>query len=124
VSTDRMEPAARTARRFARLPHDSQVEAAAKAWCIDCTPYKALELLLPELLRGAFLAHGKYNKRYCATLTRDGEHPDTLCNAVSGWGHSPAGAILDLAFRWIVLCQESWVIASHVPLVSEVGRDV
>jgi hypothetical protein len=108
-------------RRFARLPHDRQVEATAQEWYADCSAYRAIELLLPEIERGAFLAHTRYNKRCCATLTRDGDDLTEECNAVAGWGKTPAFALVDLAFRWCVLMHQSWLAACHVRLVSEIA---
>ena len=89
------------------------------AWCQDVSPYRAIEFLLAELERGAFLSHGRYNDRCMATLVRDSPKPDQLVNAVSGWGKTPAGALVVLAFNWCVLCKESWVTASCIRLKGE-----
>ena len=107
-------------RRFARLPHDREVERTAQEFYQDCSAYRAIELLLPEIERGAFMGHTRYNNRCCATLTRDGDDLSDACNAVAGWGKTPAYALVDLAFRWCVLMRQSWLPAQHVPLVSEV----
>jgi hypothetical protein len=118
-----MGTVAQARRRFARLPHDSQVERVAQHWAQQCSTQRAILLLIPELERGAFLSSGRYNARCCATLTLDGEHPDTWCNAVSGWAMTPSGAIVDLAFRWCILCRSSWEAATHIKLVSELAAE-
>jgi hypothetical protein len=117
------EPPSRPRRRFAHLPHDSQTERLARAWAVDITLEDALRLLLPELERGAFLSTGQYGDRCVATLTRSGDMPTQWCNAVSGWSKSAMLAIVDLAFRWSVLCNGSWHQAQHVKLVSQLGDD-
>jgi len=121
VQEERTATAGKRPRRFARLPHDTQVERAAQAFCAQISLEDAIKLLTPEIERGTFLASGRYKDRCCATLTRDGEHPDQMCNAVSGWASSPAAALKDLAFRWSVLCQSSWMTANHIKLVSEIS---
>ena len=107
-------------RRFARLPHDRQVERSAKEWADECSGYRAIELLLPEIQRGAFLSHGRYGNRCVATLTRDGDQAAGMADAVSGWGGNAEYALSDLAFRWCILMHQTWMTAMHVPLVSEV----
>lgn len=121
VSTQYPFPRPAIARRFVRLPHDSQVERTAQEWYADCDALRAIELLMPEIERGAFLSHTRYAKRCCATLTRDGDEMQELPNAVSGWSTTPAGALSDLAFRWCVLMRQSWLPIMHAKLVSEVA---
>lgn len=111
----------RPARRFARIPHDRETERIAQEWYADCDAARAFALLLPEIERGAFLAHTRYNARCCATLTRDGSNLEDEPNAVSGWGGTPTLALSDLAFRWCVLMRQSWLRSQHVPLVGDVA---
>lgn len=121
MATPTKEAIPKPPRRFARLPHDSQTERIAAEWAEEVTPFKAFEQLVPELERHSYLSTTEFQERFCCTLTRSGDDCTQMCNAVSGWAGSPMAALVDLAFRWTVLCRESWVLAHHVKLVSEVS---
>ena len=101
-------------RRYYAVPDDRAVKVGASMWQSEMPLGAAFELVSSALEVTTRISISVWHGHTVATLYTTDLYPEDHVQAVSGWGDNASEAMLELAYRWVVLMGRSWFICDHV----------